>query len=99
MKKAGDVSDLIKGPEEIRILKATEVVPEKKKSYEEVKPWLERVVQSRKQREAWLKYMDELKKKEGVVIYDSALAGPQKPEVSAAPMPLVPRATPPAKAE
>lgn len=73
MDKAGEISGLVEGKDEVRILKATEVVPEKKKPFEEVSPWLERTVQSRKQREAWLSYIADLKKKEGVVIYEDKL--------------------------
>lgn len=73
--KEGAISDLIIGKEDIRILKATEVIPEKKKSFEELKSLLERSAQSKKQREAWQNYMDGLKKKIGVEVYEDKLAG------------------------
>jgi parvulin-like peptidyl-prolyl isomerase len=76
--KEGAVSDLIIGKEDIRILKATEVVPEKKKSIEELRSWLERAAQSKKQREAWQNYMDGLKKKGGVAVYEDKLAGAEE---------------------
>lgn len=80
MEKEGEVSGLIEGKGEVRILKATEVIPEKKKPLEEVRPWLERVVQSRKQREAWMHYLDELKKREGVEIFEERLGGSEQPQ-------------------
>jgi parvulin-like peptidyl-prolyl isomerase len=78
MEKTGEISGLIEGKDEVRILKATEVIPEKKKPLEEVSPWLERVVQSRKQREAWLAYLSDLKKREGVVVYEDKLGTAEK---------------------
>jgi len=73
--KEGAISDLIIGKEDIRILKATEVIPEKKKSFEELRSLMERSAQSKKQREAWQKYADGLKKKTGVEVYEDKLAG------------------------
>lgn len=78
MEKTGDMSGIVKGKEDIRILKATEVTPEKKKSFEEVKPWIERTVQSRKQRESWLKYIDDLKKKNNVQVFEEKLVSSAK---------------------
>ncbi|MCX6355933.1 MAG: peptidylprolyl isomerase [Candidatus Aureabacteria bacterium] len=78
LEKEGDVSGLVKSKDDIRILKATEVVPEKKKPFEEVKPWLERSTLSRKQREAWLKYTDELKKANAVTIYEDKIISTEK---------------------
>lgn len=80
MEKAGEISGLIEGKDEVRIVKAAEVVPEKKKPFEEVSPWLEGAVRSRKQREAWLSYVAELKKKEGVVVHDEELGAAEKKE-------------------
>ena len=77
--KEGAVSGLIVGKEDIRILKATEVIPQKKKSLEELRPGLERVAQSKRQREAWQSYMDGLKKKGGVEVYEDKLAGVEEP--------------------
>lgn len=102
--KEGDVSGLIKSGEELRILKVTEIVPEKKKPFEEVKPWLERTVQNRKQRELWMKYTDELRKREGVVINEDKIVGgaegdePREEEAPRMPMinrpPLLQQGTP-----
>lgn len=91
--KEGAISDLITGKEDIRILKATEVIPEKKKSLEELRSWLERSAQSKKQREAWQKYVDGLKKKAAVEIYEDKLAaveGPQPPVEKGIPVEMRP---------
>lgn len=79
MKRDGEISDLITGKDDIRILKATEVVPESKKPLEEVKPWLERMAKSKKQREVWQNYMDGLKKKSGVEVYENKIVGAEEP--------------------
>lgn len=76
--KEGAVSDLITGNEDIRILKATEVIPEKKKSLEELRSWLEGIAQNKKQREAWQNYVDGLKKKGGVEVYEDKIAGAEE---------------------
>ena len=73
MEKEGELSGLIEGKDELRILKATEIVPERKKPFEEMSAWLERTVRSRKQREAWSAYLAELKNREGVEIYEEKL--------------------------
>ncbi|MEJ2744844.1 MAG: peptidylprolyl isomerase [bacterium] len=73
LKKEGALSDLIEGKGDIRIIKATEVVPESKKPLEEVKSWLERMAKSKKQRETWQNYMDKLKKKGGVEVYEDKI--------------------------
>ena len=78
LKKDGAISDLITGKEDIRILKATEVVPETKKPLEETKPWLERMAKSRKQREAWQNYMDKLKKQSGAEVYENKIVATEE---------------------
>lgn len=78
MEKTGEISGLVEGKDEVRILKAAEIIPEKKKPLEEVSPWLERVVQSKKQREAWTAYLSDLKKKQGVEIYEEKLGESDK---------------------
>lgn len=78
LKKEGAVSDLVVGKADIRILKATEVVAESKKPLDEVKPWLERMAKNKKQREAWQNYMDGLKKKSGVEVYEDKVVGAEE---------------------
>lgn len=78
LKKEGAISDLIAEKEDIRILKATEVVPETKKPLEEVKSWLERMAKSKKQRETWQNYMDGLKKKGGVEVFEDKIVATEE---------------------
>ncbi len=96
LEKAGDISGLVEGKDEVRILKATEVLPEKRRPFEEVSPWLEGTVRSRKQREAWNSYIEGLKKREGVVVYEDRLRDGGQGWAPASPPPT-PRAasTPP----
>jgi parvulin-like peptidyl-prolyl isomerase len=83
--RVGDISDLIEGKNDIRILTATEVVPESKKSLEEVRSWLERMAKRKKQREAWQNYMEDMKKKSGVEVFEDKIvaveeSSPEKEE-------------------
>lgn len=74
LSEKGDISDLVKGDNEVRILKATEVTPEKIKPFEEVKPWIERSLSGRKKKERWKKYVEELKENAGVEIYEDRIS-------------------------
>ncbi len=76
--KEGAVSDLIVGKEDVRILKATEVIPPGKKSLEEIRPLLERMALNKKQREAWQAYLDGLKKKSGAEVYENRVSGTEE---------------------
>jgi parvulin-like peptidyl-prolyl isomerase len=75
LEKEDDVSGLVKGPQDVRIIKATEVEEEQTKPLKEVKPWLERSLLNGKQREAWTEYIEGLKEKAGVKVYEDRLAG------------------------
>ncbi|MDD5558027.1 MAG: peptidylprolyl isomerase [bacterium] len=75
LERKGEVSDLVRGETEIRILMAEEVVPERRKSLEEMRQWLERLVLNRKQREAWLGHIGELKERYDVEVYEDRIGG------------------------
>jgi hypothetical protein len=78
LQKTGDLTGLVKGKEDIRILKATEVMPEKARPFEEVRSWMERMVQNKKQNEAWQKYLDDAKERVRVEIYEDKLGATEK---------------------
>lgn len=91
MEKQGEISGLIEGKDEVRILKATEIVPERRKPFEEVSAWLERTVRSRKQREAWNAYLAGLKKREGVEIHEEKLGAVEGNAEGGPPVPRRPK--------
>ncbi len=78
LQKSGEISSPVKGEEDIRILMASEVVPEKTRPLEEVKPWLERSLLNQKKRTAWTEYVEGLRKKAYVETYPDRLTGEKK---------------------
>jgi parvulin-like peptidyl-prolyl isomerase len=75
MQQQGELSGILKGEGEIRILKATEIVPEERKPFEEVRPWLERTVMRNKQQKVWEDYLAGLRKKAHVELFEDRIGG------------------------
>ena len=78
LEKKGQVSGLVIMPGEIRILQAEEIVPEKVKPFDEVKPWLKRSLLNEKKRKAWSEYVERLKKEAGLTVYKEKITAPEK---------------------
>lgn len=73
LEKAGDVSDPVRSGTQLRVLKVTEIVPERTKPFEEVRPWMEKSLLNGKKRQVWNDYLEGLKKTAGLEIYEERI--------------------------